>query len=306
MIMYTRTVVVLLILLVGLAACGPAVTPVLPSPTAPSTPSPTPLPLTPAPAPRTLAFGTAYSDVHYCTDGSTPLRLNLLVPNLPTRSPAPVLIHLKFQAELIRPLVARGFIVASVDWREPPDDKLPTGIEDVKCAIRYLRANAAQYNLDPDRIGVFGCSRGGHVAAMVGVTDTKAEMEGQSGFANESSRVQAVVMFDGIADFGTNYADARGELESVHGITSLDHPLVASFSPITYVTEDDPPFLLIASAEVHWQNQAQQLAEVLRAKDISTTYLPVQAGHCQYPETGPNSLDNMIKIIGDFFEQALK
>lgn len=315
--MKLRTLALLLAVACTSASCGgatPAPAAVAPDAATPVLPSPTPLPLpslaslrlTPA-APRTLAFGTAYNDVHYCTDGSTPLRLNLLAPNLPTRSPAPVLIHLKFQSELIRPLVARGFIVVSVDWREPPDSKLPIGIEDVKCAIRYVRANAAQYYLDPDRIGVFGCSRGGYMAALVGVTDAQAEMEGQGGFADQSSRVQAVMMVDGIADFGTNYADALGELEAVHGITSLDDPLVARFSPITYITEDDPPFLIIASAEVHWQDQAQQLAEALRAKGIPATYLTVQTGHCQpYPKSGPSSLDNMVELIGDFFEQALR
>jgi acetyl esterase/lipase len=220
----------------------------------------------------------------------------------------PLLIHAKISSDLIRPLVERGFAVASVDWREPPNFKLPIGIEEVKCAIRFLRANAAQFDLDPDHVGIFGCSRGGHVSAMVGLTDLSAEMEGEEfGFPEQSSRVQAVVMFDGIADFRTNYADAVGELEDIHGITSLDDPMIARLSPISYVTKDDPPFLLIASKDPHYQNEARVLADALRMQGVSATYLEAEgASHCQYALSGPHTSEKMSTIIGDFFEESLK
>lgn len=157
------------------------------------------------------------------------------------------MIHTKIQYEFIRPFVEQGFIVADIDWREPPTSKLPTGVQDVKCAIRYLRANAEKFNLDPNRIGVFGCSRGGHMAALVGVTDASANKEGGFGFADKSSQMQAVAMFDGIANFKTNYADAPDELSEIHGIASFDDSLVARLSPIKYASPDDPPFFILAS-----------------------------------------------------------
>lgn len=233
--------------------------------------------------------------------------MTIIVPAQPLRNPPPVLIHLKFSSDLIQPLLKRGFAVATIEWREPPNFRLPIGVMDVKCAVRYLRANAAQFNVDPDQIGVFGCSRGGHMAAMIGVTDSSADMEGHFGFPEESSRAQAVVMFDGIADFRTNYDDAPNELAEIHGITSFEDPLVARLSPITYATEDDPPFLLIASKHEHWQNQAHMLAEALTAKGVSATYLQAEgAEHCQYASQGPHTLENMIGIIGDFFDRTLK
>ncbi len=234
--------------------------------------------------------------------------MTVVTPAQALHDPAPVVIHLKFMPEFIQPLVERGFIVVNLDWREPPDHKLPVGVQDVKCGIRYLRANAEFYHLDPDQIGVFGCSRGGHTAAMVGLTDASAEMEGGTfGFADESSRVQAVVMFDGIADFRTNYADALAELNEIHGIASFDDPLVSYLSPITYATKDDPPFLLIASNDEHWRGQAKMLADGLSTQGASATYLEAEnAGHCQFAAGGPHGLENMITIVSNFFEETLK
>jgi acetyl esterase/lipase len=288
--MRTRNIIVLGIII--LTSCTNSVSPAF---------------LTPLPEPRVVEWATSYFDVHYCTDGDLPLKMTVTLPAKPLRIPTPILIHTKISSELIRPLVERGFAVASVDWREPPDFKLPKGIEEVKCAIRYLRANAAQFNVDPEQIGAFGCSRGAHVAAMIGVTDASAGLEGDMDFPDQSSRVQAVVMFDGIADFGTNYADAPSELEEIHGITSFDDPLIAQLSPITFVTSDDPPFLLIASKDEHFQSEAHILADALTAKGISASYLQAEgANHCQYALSGPHTTANMAVIIGDFFEQMLK
>jgi len=268
---------------------------------------PAPSFLTPLPEPRSVEWATSYFDVHYCMDGVLPLKMTITLPTKPMRTPTPLLVHTKISSELIRPLVERGFAVASVDWREPPDFKLPKGIEETKCAIRYLRANAEQFSIDPNQIGVFGCSRGAHMAAMIGVTDASADMEGDMGFPDQSSRVQAVVMFDGIADFGTNYADAPGELEQIHGIKSFDDPLMAQLSPVTFVSADDPPFLLITSKDKHYQSEANRLADALTAQGVSATYLQAEgANHCQYALSGPHTTAAMAVIIGDFFEGILK
>lgn len=274
-------------------------------PATPTVASNAPL-LTPAPAPREIAWAKSYLQVHYCTDGATPLKMTILTPkNL--SAPAPVLIHAKIQYEFIRPFVEKGFIIADVDWREPPTNKLPTGVEDVKCAIRYLRANTEKYNLDPDRIGIFGCSRGGHMAALVGVTDANADMEGNFGFADESSRVQAIAMFDGIANFKTNYADAPGELNEVHGIASFDDPQIARLSPITYASNDDPPFFILASDSEGWRAEAEQMKRALEAVNVPVTYIPMDdATHCKFPFSGDFTQEKMIERLTKFFKETLK
>lgn len=303
--------VALLVLLI-LTACGTTGAPPEPRPTelpptlAPAGLNPAAPALTPAPTPRTIAFGRSFVNVHYCNDGATPLKMIVVAPKEPKASPAPVLLHLKFMPELIAPLVERGFIVANVDWREPPDFKLPIGVQDVKCAIRYLRSNAALYNLDSQRIGVFGCSRGGHLAALIGVTDPGAGMEGSPDFADQSSRVGAVVMFDGIANFKTNYADAAGELESVHGIKSFDDPQIASLSPITYATADDPPFFIIASTSEGFRDQAREMEATVKGANVPVTYLESEAAtHCRFANDGPHTVEGMANLIADFFNRTL-
>lgn len=304
----------LLVCLLALAGCSaPTVSLTPPSVTArpgpvvltPSAETSNP-PLTPAPSPRADAFGLSYLDVHYCSDGDMPLQLNLVMPNPPPPTPAPVLIHLKYQNDLLGDLVARGYIVVNVDWREPPSYKLPIGVQDVKCAIRFLRTHAADLHVDPDKIGLYGCSQGGHMAALVGLTDPSARMEGTYGFPDTSTRVKAFVMFDGIADFKTNYADAPDELAAVHGITSFDDPLVARLSPITYATHDAPPALLISSDVDSWYEQARELGDALKAAGSSVqVHRAAGAVHCQFSDVGPDSHAAMVKRIVRFFDAAL-
>jgi dienelactone hydrolase len=302
---WTRVTGFFLFLSCLFSACAPAATPVPPTNTA--LPSPTPAFLTPVPEAHVWALGKSFIDVHYCTDDDLPLKMTLIVPAEPLRDPPPILLHLKFSSELVQPLLRRGFAVMNIEWREPPDFKLPVGTMDVKCAIRYLRANAAQFNVDANHIGLFGCSRGGHMGALVGVTGPEDGMEGDYGFADQSSRVQAVMMFDGIADFRTNYDGLLSELSEVHGIGSYDDPMIQRLSPITYASPDDPPFLLIASMDVHWQEQAHQLEKTLSAQGVPVTYLQAEgANHCQYAQAGPHTLEKMSGIVADFFEETLK
>lgn len=308
-----RQIVPLALLIVTLmTACSTNITQPSPSPfvspptAALATPNTAMPALTPPPTPREIAFGRSFVDVHYCNDGATPLKMIVVVPKEPTNTPAPVLLHLKFMPELIPLLVKRGFIVANVDWREPPDHKLPVGVQDVKCATRYLHANAAIYNLDPQRVGVFGCSRGGQLAALIGVTDPDANMEGSSDFADQSSRVGAVVMFDGIADFKTNYANAAGELESVHGITSFDDPQIIKLSPITYATSDDPPFFVLAFTSEGFREQAREMQGALKAANVAVTFLEPEAStHCRFGNDGPHTVEGMANLIADFFNRTL-
>ena len=104
-------------------------------------------------------------------------------------------------------LAAAGFVTASIYYRLSGEAKFPADLEDCKCAIRYLRANAAKFDLDPDRIGVAGASSGGHLALLLGMADEKAGLEGSGGWPNVSSRVRAVVSYYGPTDLMAISAD---------------------------------------------------------------------------------------------------
>ena len=100
-------------------------------------------------------------------------------------------------------LTARGYVVAAIDYRLAPQYKWPAQIEDVKCAVRYLRTNAATYGIDPSRIGSWGESSGAHLASMLGVTDPSAGFEGKEGKLDQSTTVQVVVDMCGPTDFSS-------------------------------------------------------------------------------------------------------
>src|SRR5208337_3078994 len=98
------------------------------------------------------------------------------------------------------PLTTRGYAVASLNYRLSQHAVFPAQIQDCKTAVRWLRANAAKYDLDPEHVGVWGASAGGHLVALLGTTGNVKELEGTGGNLDQSSRVQCVVNWFGPSD----------------------------------------------------------------------------------------------------------
>ncbi len=163
-----------------------------------------------------------------------------------------------------RRLVCRGFAVASIDYRLSGTAIFPAQIHDVKAAIRYLRANAARFNLNPDRFATFGSSAGGHLAALAATSAGVAALEDLSwGNPGVSSAVQAAVDWYGPTDFslmdaqllaygcapGSASHGAAGSPESkVTGCTVGDascSTAVRAANPVTYVGANTPPIMIL-------------------------------------------------------------
>ena len=149
-----------------------------------------------------------------------------------------------------------GYFAVSISHRFAPAHVFPAQIHDVKCAIRYLRAHAAEHRIDPDRIGVIGYSSGGHLAALLGTSAGVAELEGDGGWADQSSRVQAVCSYFGSHDFvmmekDEKYGIGRGIKPDDNITVLMGGPLKENMekarlaTPATFISRDDPPFLLI-------------------------------------------------------------
>ena len=149
-----------------------------------------------------------------------------------------------------------GYVGVTVDYRltsvRDENGKVkypfPAQIEDVKAAIRWLRANAAKYDIDPDHIGVMGWSSGGHLALLAGMTNPSDDLEGNGGNANFSSSVQAVVCMAGLVEAVSfhNETDAPLRVELLLGGTPADVPgQYGRASPISYARKDNPPVLFI-------------------------------------------------------------
>jgi acetyl esterase/lipase len=216
-----------------------------------STPQPTPQPTstpTPSPVPFTR-YGDTLTDVTYCTTDTSPQKMDIYFPDPGGRWPALVYVHGgswmhgdKAEAVMFaRGMTAQGYIVVSINYRLYPAGKFPNMIEDVKCAIRSLRAHASEYRLDPEHIAAIGPSAGGHLVSLLGTSDESAGWD-VGEYLDQSSRVQAVVAMAPVTDLSRNFPNV--DIETMKRVGFGEHN-VAQASPITHVTADDPPFLLI-------------------------------------------------------------
>ena len=271
--------------------------------------------------------GTAFLDVTYCRAGGTDLRIDLFFPgpSAPAHAPATLFLHGggwvggdKSESDWLQrirgPLLERGFVVASADYRLAPFQPWPAQIEDAKCAIRFLRAQSEAYGIDDRRIGAWGTSAGGHLAAMLGATDAGAGFEGDGGHSGQSSRVQAVVDFYGPADLTDGEGWPPGQalhLEVVFGTSDLDSPVLAGASPTTHVTPDDPPFLILhgdRDPQVP-ARQSELLFERLGATGVPAELVIVEnARHGLEPVGGEirPSEEELVEKVVEFFETNLR
>ena len=212
--------------------------------------------------------------------------------------------------------VNRGYVVASISYRLSHEAIYPAQIEDCKAAIRWLRAHAAEYGIDPDRIGVWGASAGGHLVALLGTTGDVRELEQQHENLDQSSRVQAVCDFFGPSDFLKMQADSlpnspiqhdakdSPEAKLIGGAVQEYPDKVAKANPISYITKDDPPFLIVHGDQdpiVPWQ-QSQYLFDALNAAEIANVFLHLVkgAGH------GFNNNQEVQTLVERFFDEQLK
>lgn len=272
--------------------------------------------LVPTPSPLQI-------DLTYCTttDG-VKLTMDLYQPKK-VDGPAPAVLYvhgggwtggdksdgagLLFKEELVR----RGYMMAAINYRLAPKFAFPAQIEDVKCAVRYLRANAAKYNIDPKRIGAIGGSAGGHLVSLLGTSDQSAGWDvGEN--SDQSSRVQAVVDMFGPSDLKAMLAgSSRPYALMIFNASGPDDPLLQKYSPVTYITPDDPPFLILHGDrdEVVPLEQSQILYNKLKAADVPVEIVVVKnAGHGFIPVGGdiqPSMLE-LVQMVVDFFDKYLK
>lgn len=204
-------------------------------------------------------------NIPYADNGHRNQILDIYLPEAPSDKPLPLLIWIHGGAWMagsqanppVLFLVNKGFAVASIQYRFSAHAIWPAQAHDCKAAIRFLRANAAKYNFDPDKFAVGGDSAGGHLAAFIGTSGGVSEIEGDLGHGNVSSRVQAVVDMFGPTDLtllgqqsgpGSMIRhDAPDSPESLlmGGPVQERQELAKTANPLTYIDKNDPPFLIM-------------------------------------------------------------
>jgi acetyl esterase/lipase len=210
------------------------------------------------------------------------------------------------------PFAKHGYVVASIEHRTSHQAKFPAQLYDVKAAVRYLKSNAGKYHIDPKRVGVWGTSSGGHLAALLGTTGGLRLLEGKEGNLNQSSTVQAVVDWYGPTDFlqmskfpskvDFNAPDSP-ESMLIGGPLKENKQKVRLANPITYVTPDDPPFLIMhgdKDMQVPY-NQSELLYEALKKSGVEADLYKIKgSGH------GDGfSHHKILQIVQTFFDSHL-
>lgn len=214
-----------------------------------------------AQVPLSSEMSRRIDNIQYAEVDGHRLLLDLYLPTEADRPPLVVWVHggaWRSGSKSPMPLtdlVLKGFAVASVDYRLSPVARFPAQIHDCKAAIRFLRGSAEKYGINAERIGIAGSSAGGHLVALVGVTNDHNALEGDVGeHDDQSSSVQAIVDYFGPTNFLTilRQSTPHGLSVRVPALKLLlgDEPdnvpdLARLASPVFHVDEDDPPLLLI-------------------------------------------------------------
>lgn len=244
------------------------------------------------PVPDSVIWETG---IEYSNPGDEHLQLNLARPKTGNGPfPAVLCIHGGgFRAgkrdsydALCLKLAERGYVAATITYRLAPKHQFPAAVHDTKAAVRWLRANAGKYHINPAKIGVTGGSAGGHLAQFLGVTANVPQFEGTGGNPDQSSTVTCVVNVYGPSDFTKSYGKSVDAHEVLPlwfgGNLETKHDLHVQGSPLYWVTPNAAPTLCIHGTEDKYvaHEQAVWLVDKLKAATVEADLLTLEgAGH---------------------------
>jgi len=258
------------------------------------------------------------TDIVYGKVGAEALKLDLTRPRQ-GEGPFPAIVFVHgggwvggskedFRA-FMAPFTQKGIVCISVNYRLAPKSVFPAQIEDVKCAVRWLHANAEKYHVDPKRILAFGGSAGAHLVALLGTTNGTKRWDGSGGNAGQSSAISAMVCMSGAYDLSLGYRDSvnqnkqeggavRGMLESLlGGAPEKRKAQYREASPMTYADKQTVPALLThGTADLLVPiEQTEVFTAKLKSVGGEVDFLRIEgAGHADF---GPKPEEQLNKVI---------
>lgn len=270
------------------------------------------------------------TDIPYGTGGGRELLMDVLRPDVPPHPERPAVIWVHGggwrggvrEPHPNRMLARRGFVTASISYRFSQEATFPAQIHDVKAAIRALRANATRWGIDPERIGIWGHSAGGHLAALAAVSAGIPALEGDGDSPDESSNVQAAVpmsaptdfLMDWYADSGFPPHDGFSAVVELLGGDDLADPDVRErarlASPVALASANAAPMLVVHGSldDLVPVGQARTLVTTLLDLGVEASLLELPRNdHSQELLLGPEdgAMSPARREIVDFFVRTL-
>ena len=225
----------------------------------------------------------AEENIIYTSYGDRNLHLDLFMPKKGGSYPGVLLIHgggwrsgdRSMEVPMAQFIAAHGYVTAVVEYRLSVEALYPAAIHDLKTALRWMRANAVKYNIDTNKIAVYGCSAGGQLAFFMGATNGIKKFEGD-GYLNHSSRVQAVITLDGIYDMTRPSESGKDTIptkpsggKAWFGGAYKNKPEIwKEASSIFYVDEKMVPSLFVNSSLERYHGGRNEMIEKLKKLNI--------------------------------------
>lgn len=242
-----------------------------------------------------FAIDPSHRDIEYALVGEVSLKLDLY---LPKQSDPPLVIYVhggawragsKSDVPILK-LLDQGYAIASVDYRLSTQAPFPAQVHDIKAAVRFLRANSVQFKISTKSIAIIGSSAGGHLAALVGVTNGEKDLEGNvGGHLDQSSAVHCIVSLYGASNLQTILSQSTEAgikmrvpaLQLLLGGQPTEKPeLAKQASPVAHLDKQDPPLLLIhGDADPQMPiEQSRELAEAYGVLKLPVQFIIVEGG----------------------------
>lgn len=260
-----------------------------------------------------------YTTIENTKYGKRDLHLDCFRPEKEGKYPVLVLVHgggwragnKSLQVPMAQKIAAEGFVTAAVEYQLALEAPYPAAVHNIKAAIRWLRANAEEYNIDPQRIAISGCSAGGHMASLVGVTNGLAHFEGTMGNESFSSSVQAIIDIDGVINFlapaslNRERSSESPDIQWLGGSYSETPDTWKEVSPIYWVTENTIPFLFINSGYSKYHAGQDELIGMLNEwgiyYEVHKFNVKMHAFWLFHPY-----MDGTVEYMVDFMNKVLK
>lgn len=274
----------------------------------------------------TAAFGNVAPPPGLNTDivigkiEGTELLINIAFPTKTKKKSSPAILFIHgggfisgskdAKNKQLKKFAKRGYVAASAMYRLSPEYKFPSQIEDIKLAIRFLKANAIAYDLDPDRIILVGSSAGSYLAVMAGVTGNSNVFSDHSLYSSQNSSVRAVVaQSPPIADFTLpKYRDSLTVQRLTNPKTKDIKNILVKMSPVSYLDSNDPPFFISHGSEdpLVSVDMSREFVEELKRINHEFAYHEIEGGTHSFTESAPQKAKIVFSELIRFIEKWAK